>query len=58
MISAIINKFRTTLRTNRLRKAIRVVESEGLHVCNMKELWDSVYLVDKKGSWHKVGRKA
>lgn len=42
----------------RLKRAFRVVERAGFHVCNIQTRGNTHYLVDGNGGFHKIGKRA
>lgn len=45
-------------RLSKLKAAFATVEGAGYSVYNIQQCGGTSYLVDSKGSWHKVGNRA
>lgn len=45
-------------KLKKLKKAFKAVESAGYFVCNIQQRGGVNYLVDGKGGWHKIGKRA
>lgn len=59
---SIIQNFITAQRNKRkltkLKAAFATIEAAGYSVCNIQQRGGTSYLVDGKGNWHKVGKRA
>lgn len=42
----------------KLKAAFATIEAAGYSVCNIQQRSGTNYLVDGKGNWHKVGKRA
>ena len=57
-ISAFFAAQRSKRKLAKLKAAFATVEAVGYSVCNIQQRGNTNYLVDGKGNWHKVGKRA
>lgn len=53
----VFNRIKTEARVRRLKRAIRLIESEGLSVVALKSIGGKQYIQARNGSYIRVGRK-
>lgn len=58
IIKSILTGWRNKRRLKKLKAAFSTVEAAGYFVCNIQQRGGTNYLVDGKGNWHKVGKRA
>lgn len=57
-VGRIWSRLAAARKTKKLQAAFRVVEGAGFFVCNIQQRGGVNYLVDGKGGWHKIGKRA